>query len=128
MEYSNEIDWLAAWYLSYGVWDSTINFWITATFAVLVAVHALGDKATLQITRPIAMLYGAFSIYTILRAIGIYGEASRILEIVTDPSIDLFANGTYRFGYFADYLLWAIYACGSIYTTYFVATAHKRNE
>ena len=63
MEVETEIDWVAAWYDTWTVIDSTINFWITATFAVIVAIHALGEKATKQVTRPVAALYAGFSDY-----------------------------------------------------------------
>ena len=48
---SVEIDLWPTWYAAFSTWDSTINFWITATFAVLVASHSLRNSMTTQLSR-----------------------------------------------------------------------------
>jgi hypothetical protein len=92
METSKEVDWVAAWYGVWNIWDSTIGFWMTATFAVIVATHALGNRATREVTRPLAILYATFSTYTILRGITISLESNRIAEEVSKPEIDMFSH------------------------------------
>ena len=55
-----EIDWLSAYYGVFDAWDATFNFWITATFAVIVAVHAI-SKLKLQICVGFYLLYIRYS-------------------------------------------------------------------
>jgi len=127
MQASREVDWVAAWYDIWGVADATLNFWITATFAVLVAVHALGNRATKQITLPIAILYTGFSLYTAFRVVGILRETQKVVEEITKPDINLFAHYTgIGWGTLADYVLFGTFVFGCIYTVYFVITAPNR--
>ena len=46
VQVSTEIDWLNAYYGVFNTWDATFNFWITATFAVIVAIHAISKTIT----------------------------------------------------------------------------------
>ena len=127
MGYSNEIDWIAAWYEVSASWDTTISFWMTATFAVIVATHALGERVTLSLTRLLACLYGAFSLYTALRLWSTTEEGLYIFEqlqaanLMLKPADYLDSSNVYQ-----DVVLWLIIGLGSIATVYFVFSAPRR--
>ena len=128
MQVSREVDWVTAWYEIWAVFDATINFWITATFAVIIAIHALGDRATKPVTRPIALLYAGFSLYTAFRTAGISMESQKVIEEISKPDIDLFAYYSFNWGGIGDGVLFVTFLIGTIYTIYFVLTAHKRMD
>ena len=130
MQVTREVDWVAAWYEIWGVYDATINFWITVTFAVIVAVHALGIRATRQVTFPLAALYTSFSLYTALRSIGLYSDTKKVVEELKKADIDFFQynSTTLDWGALADVVLAAIFLFGTVFTIYFILTAHKRNS
>ncbi len=125
---SIEIDWFAAWYGNFQVWDSTINFWLTATFAVIVAIHALGERATKRITRLVAALYGAFSLYTALRGLAISKETLYLMETIKSLGIDAEASFFSSAGVYADALMLVIFLFGSVATTIFVLTASREEK
>ncbi|MEM7218926.1 MAG: hypothetical protein AAF515_11225 [Pseudomonadota bacterium] len=75
-----EYDLWSAWFGAFGIWDSTINFWLTATFALVVASHTLRNTMTLGLRRILAYLYGAFCAYTLLRGISLYLEGLNISQ------------------------------------------------
>ena len=123
---SVEIDWIAAWYGVYAAWDATINFWLTGTFAVIVAVHALGKRATKPVTRLVASLYGAFSVYTLMRSVAIGAETFFIAERIESLGISSERVFFSDFGWYADYLMLGIFMFGSVATVVFVVTAPGR--
>ena len=127
MQASREVDWVSAWYDLWAVSDAVISFWITATFAVLIAVHMLGDRATRSITNAIALLYTGFCIYSAFRVAQLMTEAQKVVEELFKEDIDLFAyQSSISWGAVGDYVLTATLLFGSIYTIYFVLTVHKR--
>ena len=69
-----EYDLWSAWYGAFSTWNSTINFWLTATFALIVATHTLSQSMTITLRRLLSYLYGAFCTYTLLRGISLYLE------------------------------------------------------
>ena len=124
---AREVDWVAAWYEIYAVWDATINFWITATFAVIIAVHVLGPRATKTVTIPIALLYTGFSLYTGFRFMGIGIESLKVVEEISKFDIDLFSHYSwFNWGRASDIALAVTFVGGTIYTIYFVGSAHRR--
>ena len=125
---SVEIDWISAWYGLYGAWDSTINFWLSATFAVIVAIHALGTRATKSVTRMVAALYAAFSLYTMLRAFGIGKETIFVREKIKSLGIEAEESFFSSLASYADFVMLGIFFFGSVATSIFVLTAPRRKE
>lgn len=64
-----------------------------AAASVIVAVHALDDKATKVVTCPIVLLYVSFSTYTALRLFTFMEDTNRVYRELVDPSIDFFEIG-----------------------------------
>ncbi len=50
-----DADLWTAWFSAYGAWDSTINFWLTATFAVIIA--AKNGDTFFRLTKRTLYLY-----------------------------------------------------------------------
>ena len=82
-----EFDLWSAWYGAFGTWDSTINFWLTATFALIVATHTLSHSMTVTLRRLLAYLYSAFCIYTLLRGTSLYLEGVNLSTTMINHGI-----------------------------------------
>ena len=125
MDNSLEIDWVAAWFDMIALWDTTISFWMSVTFAVIVAVHALGKRVTPPLTRLLAGLYGAFSLFTLFRLIGLAEDSRFITEHLAAAQIRLRPEG---FGWSAmsESILWWVVVVGIIATLHFILTAPRR--
>ena len=127
MKYSPEIDWITAWYGSYAAWDESINFWLTATFAVIVAVHALGDRVIPLLCRIIAFLYLAFSFYTGSRIVSLALEGAYIMEQMEKIGVELKADYFGSIGFYGDLVLYGLFFFGTLATVVFVLTAPRRS-
>ena len=122
MDSAEVTEFWSAWYAAFGTWDSTINFWLTATFAVVVAAHTLRESMTKRLARLLAWLYGAFCLYTLLRGGSLYIEGVSL-------SSQMMANGI-RFTLLGSILnllsnitILAIFCFGSIATIRFILTS-----
>ena len=120
-----EIDWVAAWFDLIALWDTTISFWMSATFAVIVATHALGSRVTPLLTRLLAGLYGAFSLYTLIRLIGLSDDSRYISERLAEAQIRLRPEG-FSWSVISDVILWWIFVIGSVLTIYFILSAPRK--
>ena len=130
MQVTAEIDWVSAWYDTWAVMDSTINFRITATFAVIVAIHALGEKATRHVKIPVAALYFGFSMFSASRMGLIFTESETIMRALQEAGIDMFGDGaTYGFWTAVGVVsLVLTFVFGTCYTLYFVLRGSKGGE
>ena len=128
MSYSAEIDWVAAWYENYGVWDTTISFWMLGTFAVIIATHALGNRVTPQLSRLLVSLYGAFSLYTLIRMYSIGLEGLYILDQLQMFGVNILPAAVFTSpAFFSDIVIWLIITIGTLATAHFIWTAPRRN-
>ena len=127
MEHSYDIDWMAAYYGNFELGDSTINFWLTATFAVIVAVHALGANVTKNLTRLIASLYALFSVYTWIRYLYLVDQ----FEFVSNRVQELANSETFGCGetcFVLDSVIEMLFLGGSLATVIFVLLASRRTK
>ncbi|NRB70948.1 MAG: hypothetical protein HRU51_03430 [Xanthomonadales bacterium] len=123
-----EIDLWSTWYAAFSTWDSTINFWITATFAVLVASHSLRNSMTTQLSRYLAGLYVAFCLYTLLRAGSIYVEAYKLSWVMMEYGIG-FSRASSLMNFLSNLTMLLIFIVASFVTVRFVlATAPDRQS
>ncbi len=123
-----EVDLLSAWYAAFATWDSTINFWISATFAVLVASHTLRKSMTTQLARYMAALYGAFCLYTFLRALSLYAEGSNLAHVMLDHGITFTRFGA-TVNFLSNLTILVIFLASSFITLKFVfSTTSSDNE
>ena len=126
---NSEIDWVNAYYSMVGIWDATFSFWLTSTFAVIVAVHVLGIGISTKLRWLILVLYSLFSALILSRYMVIAEQSQNIglrlteLGIVLPPE-DYFGSSEF----FSDTLLFLLFWVGSIGTAVFVYTSGKRNE
>lgn len=122
-----ELDLWSTWYAVFATWDSTINFWISATFAVLVASHTLRNSMTTQMSRYMAWLYGAFCLYTLLRAVSIYAEGANLANVMMSHGITFT-----RFGGLMNFLsnltILVIFLVGSFFTLKFVLSTKPSDD
>ena len=119
-----DADLWTAWFSAYDAWDSTINFWLTATFAVIIAAHALSSSMTPRLSRLIAGLYGAFCMYTIFRGISVYLQAASIYSNMLGAGIKFSEIGA-TMDLFADITISLVIVIGSYGTLRFVLSQKK---
>ena len=112
-----EIDWLNAYYGVFDAWDATFNFWIAATFAVIVAVHAISKTITTNLRWFLLTLYSLFSITMLSRAAVISHESfvigGKILELGI-PLVPKSDNYLWSATFFFDVSLLLLFLVGSI--------------
>lgn len=127
--FAQEIDWLSAYYGMVTAWDATFNFWLTATFAVIVAVHVLNRGITTKLKWFLFSLYGLFSIHMFSRSIYVSKEGILIQERLAELGISispehyfLSANAA------ADFSLLLLFLLGSLGTLVFIASAGKHEN
>ena len=125
MDNSVETDWVAAWFDLIALWDTTISFWMSATFAVIVAIHALGERVTPSLKRLLAGLYGGFSLFTLVRLVGLAEDGRFISERLAEAQIRLRPEG---FGWSAasEAILWWLVIGGIIATIHFILSAPRK--
>jgi hypothetical protein len=76
--------------------DSTVQLWISLTFAVIVAVHLGADKIGRKTFKLIAFLYGLYSVVAVIRYVAdsyqilYYQKLLRNLEYAPWPVPDIF--------------------------------------
>ena len=118
---SVEIDWLGAYYGMVTAWDATLNFWLTATFAVVVAVHVLDRGMTKQLKWFLFSLYGLFSIHMFSRSVYVTNEGILIQEKLRDLGIEISSSEYFLSAHSAaDFSLFMIFVLGSIGTLVFI--------
>ena len=124
-----EIDWVAAFYSMLGAWDATFNFWITVTFAIIVAVHVLGDGVTTKLRWLILTLYSLFSAQILARSAAI-GEQSQYIEArLVELGIDVVSEDYVVSTIFlADLLLLVLFLVGTIGTLAFIYTSDGKDD
>ena len=118
-----EIDWVNAFYSMMGLWDMTLNFWLTATFAIIVAVHVLGDGVTARLRWLILMLYSFFSAFTLSRSLAIGVQSEYIESRLKELGIDLVTQESIIL--LSDLLLLTLFLIGTIGTLVFVYTSGR---
>ncbi len=126
MEQSVEINWFDAYYNLFAVWDSTVNFWLTATFAVIVAAHVLREASSKSLTRLLAFLYVGFSLYVFFRGISLFYETFFILDKLSE--IGLESNAPLPFGEIGDVIICVLFLVGTAATTHFVLSSAKQKD
>ena len=102
--------------------DTTFNLWMSATFAVLIAIHFVGRQLKTSALVLIATLYSLFSLLCLVRIIMsgssviMYGQS-----IEAEPSTGL----DFPFAIVLTILRLLIFAIGSISALYFIFRSSK---
>ncbi len=117
-----EIDLWSAWYAAFSIWDSTINFWISATFAALIAAHSLQNSMTRQLARYVAWLYGSFCIYTLFRALSVYAEAAHLSFVMVEHGIQFTEFGS-TMNFLSNLTISCIFLTASGFTLKFILSS-----
>jgi hypothetical protein len=68
--------------------DAQFEFWLTITFAVVVASHLARDQLTLPIRAAIAVLYSFAVVFLVSRLLGHVEGAQFISAALTDLGVD----------------------------------------
>ncbi len=124
---SKEVDWLGAYYGMVTAWDATLNFWLTATFAVVVAVHVLDRGITPKLKWFLFFLYGLFSTHMLSRSIYITKEGILIQDHLRSLGIQISPEDYFVSAQsIADFSLILLFAFGSIGTLVFIFYSGKR--
>ena len=135
MKYSSEpVDGHELWssgmeqYLSlWEILNTNFDFWLTVTFASIVAMHALGKRVTIRLSLIVGFLYLAFSAYTFIqRKIildQINGAVERAISGANAIGLELAPNPWAEFGLISHQIL---FFAGTLVTTVFILRAHKR--
>ena len=98
--------------------DTIFEFWITATFAVLVTFFFIGERATKVSQWISAVLYSVFSALMINRfsSVGFIFEDLRV-ELLEMGSVGVISNTTTVI----NFVLWpSIFVLGTISTLFFI--------
>ncbi len=68
--------------------DSTVQLWVSFTFAVIVAVHLGAEKIEQRTFRLIAFLYGLYSVVAVIRYVADSYQILRYQNVLTDLNYD----------------------------------------
>ena len=126
-----EIDWLNAYYGVFGIWDATFNFWITATFAVIVAVHAISKTITTKLRWFLLVLYLLFSATMLSRAAVVTRESFIVNKRLHELGITLYPDTTeylWSATFFFDLSLLLLFIVGSIGTLAYIWSAGREES
>ena len=122
--------WSAAMEQYLSLWEilkTNFDFWLTVTFASIVAIHALGRRVTIRLSLIVGLLYLAFSVYTFIqRKIildQIYGVLGHAVTGANAIGLQLPANEWADAGLIAHQVL---FFAGTLVTAIFILRAHKR--
>ncbi len=127
--FSQEVDFLSAYYGMVAAWDATLNFWLTATFAVVVAVHVLDRGITTRLKWLLFFLYGLFSIHMLSRSVYITNEGILIQERLREMGIEISSADYFLTAQsIADFSLILLFLSGSIGTLVFIWYSGKSNN
>jgi hypothetical protein len=115
-------------YLSlWEILNTNFDFWLTVTFASIVAIHALGRRVTIRLELIVGFLYVSFSAYTFIqREIildQIYGAVDRAASGANAIGLELSPNAWADVGLVSHQFL---FFTGTFVTAVFILRAHKR--
>ena len=96
--------------------DSAFNIWMSATFAVLVAVHLVGSNLKRRVLVVIATMYSLFSLLYLCR---IVDSGSLAIMYGTEIAVEL------PFGFWNGVVRLLIFAIGTAATLYFIFRSSK---
>ena len=112
------------------LWDillTNFEFWLTVTFAGVVAIHALGSKVNNRLAWTIGLLYSGFALHTLLSSLTIITQIFYVLELGEQAATAL--NNKIPpnpFGEISLYWFGAFFLIGSTLTTIFILKSPKR--
>ena len=119
-----EVDIWNAWFAAFATWDATINFWLTATFAVIVSTHTLSHSITPSLRRLLATLYIAFCVYTLLRGTSLYLLGVQLSSEMMSQGVR-FSPATALANFLSNVAIILIFVGGSIGASRFILTTSK---
>ena len=126
---SLEVDWVNAFYSMMEIWDATFNFWLTVTFAIIVAVNVLGFGVTEKLRWLILTLYSLFSLFVLSRSVAISQQSQYIESRLAELGIDLVPEDYFPSTIFlTDLLLLILFLVGTIGTLVFVYTSGRSDD
>ena len=68
--------------------DSGFEFWLVATFGVVVAIHAIRETILPRLKLMISLLYGALTLFALLETIGSLSQIEYLLSLIRDDQFD----------------------------------------
>ena len=103
--------------------DTAFQFWMGATFAVIVAVHTIRNSLDIRLRVTISMLYVFLALFSVLKTVGDFEQVSYFAGIAANAGHDisnsyLLAAGIFRY---------VIYGVGTIGAIIFVWMAGKES-
>jgi len=112
-------------YAALALIDSMLQFWVSITFAVIVAVHFVGNRLGRQMYLLMSGLYALVSVVSLARYIGASIQVTHYIEVLRAEGewpVPLTVSAVAGFG--TGLLL----ICGSIGTLYFMYSIRRSGE
>ena len=112
MEAAEALELMAA---EMGQIDTAFQFWLAATFAVVVAAHAVRESIDLSLKTIVTILYLLLTAFSVLKTLGDFQQVAYLAEIASAGGYDLTTEYSSLAGLFRFLLYFIATLAVSIY-------------
>jgi len=104
--------------------ESVFEFWLSATFAAIVASHLAGEKLTKVYAGILTSLYLIFTFSVIVRSLTWVGALERYTELLSTMRGNLGESTPFSL---VNVSIWATMILGTLATVFFIWHSYKTN-